>query len=130
MPEQAGVTVALDGFGAEQGFDVLAEGARLAAADGIRLRVFGPAAELSLEGVEGVEVIETSEWVSNQDDPVKAVRSREGASPLAGTITVNVLPRPGVLATSTRPFSSSTRSLARCRPSPRPPNFFEPPRPA
>ena len=80
MPEQAGVTVALDGFGAEQGFDVLAEGARLAAADGIRLRVFGPEAELSLAGVEGVEVIETSEWVSNQDDPVRAVRSREGAS--------------------------------------------------
>ena len=80
MPPKAGVTVALDGFGAEQGFDVLAEGARLAAADGIGMRVFGPPAELALEDAENVEVIATSEWVSNQDDPVKAVRSREGAS--------------------------------------------------
>ena len=47
MPGGRGVTVALDGFGAEQGFDVLAEGARLAAADGICVRVFGPATELA-----------------------------------------------------------------------------------
>ena len=56
-PAGRGVTVALDGFGAEQGFDVLAEGARLAAADGIRVRVFGPPGELGLDGVEGVEVV-------------------------------------------------------------------------
>ncbi len=43
MGEGRGVTVALDGFGVEQGFDVLAEGTRMAAADGIGLRVFGPA---------------------------------------------------------------------------------------
>ncbi len=78
MPD--GVTVALDGFGAEQGFDVLAEGARLAAADGIRLRVFGPAPELGLEGVDGVEVIPTGEWIGNDEDPVPAVREREEAS--------------------------------------------------
>ena len=42
MPAARGATVALDGFGAEQGFEALAEGARAAAADGIRLRVFGP----------------------------------------------------------------------------------------
>jgi glycerol-3-phosphate acyltransferase PlsX len=75
-----GVTVALDGFGAEQGFDALAEGARMAAADGIRLRVFGPAAELGLDGVDGIEVIATSEWIANEEDPVPAVRAKKEAS--------------------------------------------------
>jgi glycerol-3-phosphate acyltransferase PlsX len=73
-------TVALDGFGAERGFDVLADGARRAAADGIRLRVFGPPDELALEGVDGIEVIPTAEWIGNDADPVPAVRSRGEAS--------------------------------------------------
>ena len=75
-----GVTVALDGFGAEQGFDVLAEGARLAAADGIRLRVFGPPEELGLDGVDGIEVVPTAEWIGNDEDPVPAVRAKKEAS--------------------------------------------------
>ncbi len=75
-----GVTVALDGFGAEQGFGVLAEGARMAAGDGIRLRVFGPPDELGLEGVDGVEVIPTAEWIGNEEDPVPAVRAMKEAS--------------------------------------------------
>lgn len=78
MPE--GVTVALDGFGAEQGFAVLAEGARRAAADGIGVRVFGPAAELGLDGADGVEVIPTAEWIGNKEDPVRAVRAKAEAS--------------------------------------------------
>jgi glycerol-3-phosphate acyltransferase PlsX len=80
MPAGRGVTVALDGFGAEGGFGLLAEGARLAAADGIGVRVFGPPEALGLEGVEGVEVVATSEWISNLEDPIAAVRSRPGAS--------------------------------------------------
>jgi phosphate acyltransferase len=75
-----GVTVALDGFGTEQGFDALAEGARLAAADGIRLRVFGPPEELGLDGVDGIEVIPTSEWIGNDEDPVPAARAKKEAS--------------------------------------------------
>jgi glycerol-3-phosphate acyltransferase PlsX len=75
-----GVTVALDGYGAEQGFDVLAEGARLAAADGIGVRVFGPERSLDLDGVDGVEVVQTSEWIGNEEDPVPAVRSKPEAS--------------------------------------------------
>jgi glycerol-3-phosphate acyltransferase PlsX len=75
-----GVTVALDGFGAEQGFEVLAEGARMAAADGIRLRVFGPPDELGLVGVEGVEVVPTTEWIGNAEDPVPTVRAKKEAS--------------------------------------------------
>jgi len=74
------VTVALDGFGAERGFDVLAEGVRLAAADGIGLRVFGPADELGLDGVGGVEVVPTADWISNEEEPVPAVRARKEAS--------------------------------------------------
>jgi glycerol-3-phosphate acyltransferase PlsX len=78
VPE--GVTVALDGFGAEQGFAVLAEGARLAAADGIGVRVFGPPAELDLAGVEGIEVVPTAEWIGNDEDAVRAVRAKQDAS--------------------------------------------------
>ena len=75
-----GVTVALDGFGAEQGFGVLAEGARMAAADGVRVRVFGPPDELQLDGVDGIEVVPTSESIGNDEDPVTAVRAKKEAS--------------------------------------------------
>ncbi len=78
MPE--GVTVALDGFGAEQGFGVLAEGARMAAADGIGVRVFGPPDELRLDGAAGVEVVPTEEWIANEEEPVAAVRAKPEAS--------------------------------------------------
>jgi phosphate acyltransferase len=80
MPSERGATVALDGFGAEQGFDVLAEGARLAAADGIQVRVFGPPDELGLDGAAGIEVVPTSGWISNEEEPVAAVRSKTEAS--------------------------------------------------
>lgn len=76
----AGITVALDGFGAEQGFDVLAQGARAAAAEGIRVRVFGPPEELRLHGVEGIEVVPASEWIGNEEDPVGAARAKKEAS--------------------------------------------------
>jgi glycerol-3-phosphate acyltransferase PlsX len=72
--------VALDGFGAEQGFDALAEGARLAAAEGIRIRVFGPERALGLGGAEGIEVVQTSDWIGNEEDPVNAVRAKKEAS--------------------------------------------------
>jgi len=78
MPE--GVTVALDGFGAEQGFGVLAQGARTAAADGIRLRIFGPPQELGLDDVAGIEVVPTEEWIGNEADAVSAVRAKKEAS--------------------------------------------------
>ena len=78
MPE--GITVALDGFGAEQGFEVLAQGARVAAADGIYLRVFGPPEELGLDDVAGIEVVPTSAWIGNDEDAVSAVRAKKEAS--------------------------------------------------
>jgi glycerol-3-phosphate acyltransferase PlsX len=80
MPPDGGVTVALDGFGAERGFDVLAEGARMAAADGIAIRVFGPDRALALDGVDGIEVVPTAEWIGNDEDAVPAVRAKKEAS--------------------------------------------------
>jgi len=81
VPEGAkGVTVALDGFGAERGFDVLAKGARMAATEGICLQVFGPPDALGLSGVDGVEVVATEKWIGNEDDPVPAVRAKKDAS--------------------------------------------------
>ncbi|MBS1679100.1 MAG: phosphate acyltransferase PlsX [Actinobacteria bacterium] len=80
MAQSRPVTIALDGYGAEQGFDVLAEGARRAAADGIGVRVFGPERSLGLQGVDGIEVIPTTDWIGNDDDAVQSVRERKEAS--------------------------------------------------
>lgn len=80
MTPQAAPTVAVDGHGAERGPEVLAEGVKMAAADGIRVRVFGPADRLDLNGVPGVEIIDCPEWINNSEEPVRAVRSREEAS--------------------------------------------------
>jgi glycerol-3-phosphate acyltransferase PlsX len=74
-------TVALDGRGAERGPGVIVAGVRAAAGDGIGLRVFGDPAELGeLEGVDGVELIEAPAAITNDDDPVAAVRGTPGAS--------------------------------------------------
>jgi glycerol-3-phosphate acyltransferase PlsX len=74
------VTVALDGYGAEYGFDVLAEGARLAVADGICVRVFGPQRALGLDGADGIEILDSTESIANDEDPVPAVRAKKEAS--------------------------------------------------
>jgi len=75
------VTVALDGRGAEQGTEAVIEGARVAAADGIRLRVFGDLEALRDAGdIDGVEVAGAEEEITNSDEPVAAVRSRPQAS--------------------------------------------------
>ncbi len=76
----SGTTVALDGFGVEKGFDVLEAGVRAAAEDGIAVRVFGPSDRIGLGGVPGVELIDCREAITNDDDPVPAVRSRSDAS--------------------------------------------------
>ncbi|MDQ2621514.1 MAG: phosphate acyltransferase PlsX [Actinomycetota bacterium] len=80
MTPTSGITVALDGLGVESGSETLAAGVRLATADGIRLRVFGPAAELGLGDVDGCEVFDTQDVITNHDDPVPAVRSHPDAS--------------------------------------------------
>jgi glycerol-3-phosphate acyltransferase PlsX len=81
VPSPGGATVALDGRGAEQGAEALIAGARSAAADGIRLRVFGDTAMLEpLAGVDGIELVDAPGEITNDDEPVVAVRSREDAS--------------------------------------------------
>jgi len=72
--------VALDAHGADSGPESVLEGARLAAADGIAVRVFGPASLTAPTDVEGVEVVAAEEWIANDADPVAAVRSTPRAS--------------------------------------------------
>jgi glycerol-3-phosphate acyltransferase PlsX len=69
--------VALDAYGADGGPELVLEGARLAAADGIPVRIFGPS---SLGPVPGVEIESTTEWIGNEAEPVAAVRSSPEAS--------------------------------------------------
>jgi phosphate acyltransferase len=74
-------TVALDGRGAERGPEAIVAGARAAAADGIGVRVFGDPAELAgLDGVAGVELVEAPTAITNDEDPVGAVRDVPEAS--------------------------------------------------
>ncbi len=74
-------TVALDGRGAERGAETIVAGTRAAAADGIRVRVFGDPAQLAaLDGVAGVELIDAPDAITNDEDPVGAVRGTPNAS--------------------------------------------------
>ncbi len=77
--------VALDGYGTDAGPEVVVEGARLAAADGIPVRIFGPA---SIEPPEGVEVEPTADWIGNEAEPVAAVRSTPEASVVRAALAV------------------------------------------
>jgi glycerol-3-phosphate acyltransferase PlsX len=73
----AALPVALDAYGADGGPELVLEGARLAAADGIPVRIFGPS---SLEVPRGVVLDPTTEWIGNEAEPVAAVRSTPDAS--------------------------------------------------
>jgi phosphate acyltransferase len=77
--------VALDGYGTDGGPEVVVEGARLVAADGINVRIFGPG---SLESSQGVEVDATTDWIGNEAEPVAAVRSKSEASVVRGAAAV------------------------------------------
>ena len=83
MPDRA--AVALDGYGTDSGPEVVVEGARLAAADGIPVRIFGPS---SLEVPDGVELDPTADWIGNEAEPVAAVRSTPEASIVRGAVAV------------------------------------------
>ena len=73
--------VALDGRGAERGPEAILAGARAAAADGISLRVFGdPDALRAIGDIEGAELVEAADEITNDEEPVAAVRSRPDAS--------------------------------------------------
>ncbi len=81
MTAGRGAAIALDAYGTDAGPSVIVDGARAAAADGIAVRVFGDPEQLAaLEGVDGVEVVAATESITNDDEPVRAVRSRPEAS--------------------------------------------------
>jgi len=69
--------VALDAYGADGGPDLVLEGARIVAAEGIPIRLFGPS---SLDPPPGIELDPTNEWIGNEAEPVAAVRSKPDAS--------------------------------------------------
>src|SRR5437764_10603797 len=73
------VTVAVDAGGADLGPAEVAAGASLAAARGIGVLLFGPAAEIG-EVSEGVEVIDAPISIAKAADPAFAVRSTPKAS--------------------------------------------------
>jgi glycerol-3-phosphate acyltransferase PlsX len=71
------VPVALDGHGTDAGAEPVVEGARIAAAEGIPVRVYGPP-DLGL--ADGVGLVACERSISNEEDPVAAVRSSSEAS--------------------------------------------------
>jgi phosphate acyltransferase len=73
------ITVAVDAGGADLGPREVAEGAASAAAAGIRVLLFGPAAEIG-EVADGVEVVDAPVSIAKAADPAFAVRSTPEAS--------------------------------------------------
>lgn len=75
-----GVTVAVDAGGADLGPAEVARGAALAVAEhGVRVLLFGPAAQIDAAG-DGVEVVDAPLSIAKDPDPVRAVRARPEAS--------------------------------------------------
>lgn len=74
-----GVTVAVDANGADLGPAEVAAGAATAAARGVRVVIFGPAAELG-PLADGVEVVDAPVSIAKAADPARAVRSSPEAS--------------------------------------------------
>jgi glycerol-3-phosphate acyltransferase PlsX len=71
--------VAVDCNGADLGAAEVAAGAAIAAGQGVRVILFGPAAELG-EPAEGVEIVDAPVSIAKAPDPVGAVRSTPEAS--------------------------------------------------
>jgi phosphate acyltransferase len=76
---RARLVVAVDANGADMGPAEVAAGAMLAAREGVRVLLFGPADELGEVG-PGVEVIDAPVSVAKSPDPARAVRATPQAS--------------------------------------------------
>ena len=80
-PPSGPLTIALDACGADGGAEVIAAGAKAAARDGIRVRAFGLQSDLvPLVGIDRVEIRRAEDAISNEDEPVRAVHQKPGAS--------------------------------------------------
>ena len=67
------LTVALDANGADAGPAEVARGAAMAAAEGVRVVLFGPADALPV--APGVEVVDAPVSIAKAADPARAARS-------------------------------------------------------
>ena len=85
--DQAAPVVAVDCNGADRGPAEVAAGAALAAARGVRVVLFGPAAELG-EPAANVEVVDAPVSIAKSDDPVSAARRTAEASIVQATKAV------------------------------------------
>ena len=73
------VTVAVDANGADLGPAEVAAGAALAAAQGVRVKIFGPAAQAG-DPAPGVEFVDAPLSVAKDPDPARAVRANPESS--------------------------------------------------
>src|SRR5579862_3582032 len=71
--------IAVDANGADLGPAEVAAAARLAAAQGVRVLLFGPASHLGEPG-DGVEIVDAPLSIAKDPDPVRAVRGEPEAS--------------------------------------------------
>jgi phosphate acyltransferase len=83
----APVTVAVDANGTDLGPAEVAKGAAQAAADGIRVLLFGPAAEFGATP-DGVEIVDAPLSIAKEPDPARAVRRNPEASIVQATEAV------------------------------------------
>src|SRR5215210_2232644 len=81
------VAVAVDANGADHGPAEVARGAAVAAEAGVRVLLFGPAAEIG-EMPAGVEVIDAPVSIAKAGDPARAVRANPDASIVAAVSAV------------------------------------------
>jgi glycerol-3-phosphate acyltransferase PlsX len=81
------ITVAVDAGGADLGPREVAVGAALAAANGVRVLLFGPAREMGAMP-DGVEVLDAPVSIAKQADPAYAVRTTPEASIVQATRAV------------------------------------------
>src|SRR5512132_250766 len=81
------VTVAVDANGADLGPAEVAAGAAIAARQGVRVVLFGPADSFG-ELPEGIEVVDAPVSIAKAPDPVRAARSAPDASIVLATLAV------------------------------------------
>jgi glycerol-3-phosphate acyltransferase PlsX len=73
------VTIAVDANGADLGPAEVAAGAAVAAARGVKVLLFGPAAEIG-DTPDGIEVVDAPASIAKAQDPARAVRGTPDAS--------------------------------------------------
>ncbi|MGZ4270764.1 MAG: phosphate acyltransferase PlsX [Solirubrobacteraceae bacterium] len=80
------ITVAVDANGADLGPAEVAAAAAMAARQGVRVLLFGPAAEM--DAADGVEVVDAPVSIAKAADPVRATRQHPDASIVRAALAV------------------------------------------